>query len=113
MMPFGAFADLGDGIDGLIYISQIANKRIAKPDDVLKIGQIVDVKVIEIDVENKKIALSIKEVRPIDADEEIEEEKVEEKKKESITEKLNDDKEQKKKKLRKSQQNILKKQKIL
>ncbi len=61
MVPFGAFVELADGIDALIHISQIANRHIAKPDDVLKIGEVVKVKITEIDLANKKISLSKKE----------------------------------------------------
>ncbi len=60
MMPFGAFAEIVDGVDGLIHISQIAQTRIAKPADVLEIGQTVDVKITEIDDEKEKVSLSIK-----------------------------------------------------
>ncbi|MBQ8311232.1 MAG: 4-hydroxy-3-methylbut-2-enyl diphosphate reductase [Clostridia bacterium] len=60
MMPFGAFAEVVDGVDGLIHISQIAMKRIAKPADMLEIGQIVDARIIEIDDEKKKVSLSIR-----------------------------------------------------
>ena len=60
MMPFGAFAEIMDGVDGLIHISKIANKRIGKPADVLEIGQVVDAKIIEIDNEKQKISLSIR-----------------------------------------------------
>jgi len=60
MMPFGAFAEIVDGVDGLIHISQIAQKRIAKPADVLEIGQVVDAKIIEIDDEKQKVSLSIR-----------------------------------------------------
>jgi len=62
-MPFGAFAELEDGIEGLVHISQITDERIAKPDDKLKLGQIVDAKIIGMNIENKKIELSIKEVQ--------------------------------------------------
>ncbi len=64
--PFGAFVELEEGIDGLVHISQISSKRLAKPEDVLSIGMTVDAKVLEFDSENKKISLSIKEVKPID-----------------------------------------------
>ncbi|MBQ4516543.1 MAG: bifunctional 4-hydroxy-3-methylbut-2-enyl diphosphate reductase/30S ribosomal protein S1 [Clostridia bacterium] len=64
MMPFGAFAEIMTGIDGLIHISQIANKRIAKPQDELEIGQQVEAKIVEIDWENKKIGLSIRALLP-------------------------------------------------
>jgi len=66
LVPFGAFIELEKGLDGLVHISQISNVRIAKPGDVLKIGQEVEAKVIEINVEAKKISLSIKEVNAID-----------------------------------------------
>ena len=60
MMPFGAFAEIVDGVDGLIHISQIAMTKIAKPADVLEIGQSVDVKITEIDDEKQKVSLSIR-----------------------------------------------------
>ena len=62
MMPFGAFAEIMDGVDGLIHISKIANKRISKPADVLELGQVVDAKIIEIDNEKQKISLSIRDL---------------------------------------------------
>ena len=60
MMPFGAFAEIIDGVDGLIHISQIAAQRIAKPADVLAIDQIVDARIIDIDDEKQKVSLSIR-----------------------------------------------------
>jgi len=66
MVPFGAFVELGKGIDGLVHISQISNVRIAKPGDVLEIGMEVEAKITEFNMETKKIGLSIKEVNPID-----------------------------------------------
>ena len=60
MMPFGAFAEIMDGVDGLIHISQIAQEKIGKPADVLELGQIVSAKIIAIDEENHKISLSIR-----------------------------------------------------
>ena len=59
---FGAFVELEPGVDGLVHISQISEKRIAKPSDVLAIGESVKAKIIEVDKENKKIGLSIREV---------------------------------------------------
>ncbi|MGB7604406.1 MAG: bifunctional 4-hydroxy-3-methylbut-2-enyl diphosphate reductase/30S ribosomal protein S1 [Lutisporaceae bacterium] len=58
---FGAFVELEPGIDGLVHISQIADKRIAKPADALKLGEIVKAKIIEIKHDDRKISLSIKE----------------------------------------------------
>ncbi len=60
IVPFGAFAEIYPGVDGLIHISQVADKRIGKVEDELIIGQHVQAKVVEIDLENKKIGLSIR-----------------------------------------------------
>ena len=57
---FGAFVTVIDGIDGLVHISQIANKRINKPADVLKVGDEVEAKIVGIDYENKRVSLSIR-----------------------------------------------------
>ena len=62
LMPFGAFVKIEKGIEGLVHISQISEKRIAKPDEVLKVGQKVNAKIINIDIENKKVELSIREL---------------------------------------------------
>ena len=59
LMTFGAFAEVVPGVDGLIHISQIADRRIDKPEDVLSEGQIVDAKITAVD-EEKKISLSIR-----------------------------------------------------
>ena len=60
LMEFGAFAEVLPGVDGLIHISQIADHRIGKPGEVLSVGQMVNVKIIDIDQEKKKISLSIR-----------------------------------------------------
>ncbi|MBQ2830332.1 MAG: bifunctional 4-hydroxy-3-methylbut-2-enyl diphosphate reductase/30S ribosomal protein S1 [Oscillospiraceae bacterium] len=60
LMTFGAFAEVVPGVDGLIHISQIADRRIEKPADVLAEGDKVDVKITAIDEEKKKISLSIR-----------------------------------------------------
>lgn len=62
LMPFGAFAEICSGIDGLIHISQIANHRITLPSDVLETGQEVEVRITEIDNNKKKVSLSIREL---------------------------------------------------
>ena len=54
LMPFGAFAEVMPGVDGLIHISQIANRRIGKPDEVLSVGDVVDVKITAIDTESRR-----------------------------------------------------------
>ncbi len=60
LMPFGAFAEIVDGVDGLIHISQIADHKIGKPADILEVGQTVDARIIDIDNENRKVSLSIR-----------------------------------------------------
>ena len=70
LMTFGAFAEIIPGVDGLIHISQIADRRIGKPEDVLSEGQEVDAKIIDIDQEHKRISLSIRALlAPADEDE--------------------------------------------
>ncbi len=75
MTTYGAFARIIPGIDGLIHISQIANKHIAKPQDELTVGQEVEAKITAIDLEKKRISLSIRALLP---EEEKAEEAVEE-----------------------------------
>ena len=63
IMPFGAFAEVYEDVDGLIHISRISTERINSPADVLKVGDVVDVKITEIDDENRKLALSIRALK--------------------------------------------------
>ncbi len=72
LMTFGAFAEILPGVDGLIHISQIADKRIGKPEDVLSEGQTVTVKITDVDAENKRISLSIRALIEPAAEEEAE-----------------------------------------
>ena len=72
LMAFGAFAEVVPGVDGLIHISQIADRRIEKPSDVLSEGQMVDAKITAIDEEKQKISLSIRALLTPAADEEAE-----------------------------------------
>ena len=74
LMSFGAFAEVVPGVDGLIHISQIADRRIEKPEEVLSEGQTVDAKIIAIDEEKKKISLSIRALLAPAAEEEVAEE---------------------------------------
>ncbi len=60
IMPFGAFAEVYEDVDGLIHISRISTERINSPADVLTVGQVVDVKITEIDNENRRLALSMR-----------------------------------------------------
>ena len=68
LMTFGAFAEILPGVDGLIHISQIAERRINKPEDVLSEGQDVKVKITDVDAENKRISLSIRALLEDEAD---------------------------------------------
>ncbi len=72
LVSFGAFVELFPNVEGLVHISQIANEHITKPSDVLEVGQEVKVKVLDVDLEKKKISLSIREA----AEKEFEEEKL-------------------------------------
>ena len=78
MTTYGAFARIIPGVDGLIHISQIANKHIAKPQDELTVGQEVEVKITAIDLEKKRVSLSIRALLPEEAVEETVEEAAEE-----------------------------------
>ena len=62
MMPFGAFVELEPGIEGLVHLSQICERKITKPEEELRIGQKVNAKIIDMDLENKRIELSIREL---------------------------------------------------
>lgn len=87
LVPFGAFVDLGDGIEGLVHISEMAKQHVDAPAQVCKVGDKVQVKVMEIDLDRRRISLSMKaaaetlgfevEVEPIDKPEDEQEEVVE------------------------------------
>ncbi len=64
LTTFGAFANIIPGIDGLIHISQIANKRIEKPADVLSVGETVQAKITAIDFDKKRVSLSMRALLP-------------------------------------------------
>ncbi|NLX03223.1 MAG: bifunctional 4-hydroxy-3-methylbut-2-enyl diphosphate reductase/30S ribosomal protein S1 [Syntrophomonadaceae bacterium] len=61
--PFGAFVELDPGVDGLVHISQMANYRVEKPEDVVSVNEQINIKIISIDPEDKRIGLSIKQVQ--------------------------------------------------
>lgn len=65
MFPFGAFVEIAPGVDALCHISQIANVRLSKPNDVLSEGMEIDARVLEVSNEARRISISIKEVEPI------------------------------------------------
>ena len=82
LVPFGAFVDLGDGIEGLVHISEMANKHVDQPAQVTAVGSKVQVKVMEIDLDRRRISLSMKsaaetlgieiEVTPLEGEEKVE-----------------------------------------
>ena len=82
LVPFGAFVDLGDGIEGLVHISEMANKHVDQPAQVTAVGAKVQVKVMEIDLDRRRISLSMKsaaetlgieiEVAPLEGEEKAE-----------------------------------------
>ncbi len=78
LMSFGAFAEVLPGVDGLIHVSQIADHRIEKPEDVLRVGDVVSAKITAIDEEKHKVSLSIRallnEAKAPAAEEPVEEE---------------------------------------
>lgn len=74
---FGAFVQLAEGIEGLVHISEItAERRIAHPGDVLRVGEVVKAKVLGIDTEKRQIKLSIKQLAPTDLDDYLAEHQV-------------------------------------
>jgi small subunit ribosomal protein S1 len=77
IMKFGAFVQLAEGIEGMVHVSEIsAEKRIEHPQDVLKVGQVVQALVLEIDVEKRQLKLSMKQLVPTGLDEYIAEHKI-------------------------------------
>ena len=80
LMTFGAFAEVVPGVDGLIHISQLADRRVEKPADVVAEGDEVEVKITDIDLEKKKVSLSIRALiepaEPVEAAEPEEDELV-------------------------------------
>ncbi len=72
-VPFGAFVSVGDGVEGLVHVSEIAIHRVESPELELSIGQAVSVKVTEMDEERRRVSLSIKQANPEWKDREPEE----------------------------------------
>ncbi|MFZ5943470.1 MAG: bifunctional 4-hydroxy-3-methylbut-2-enyl diphosphate reductase/30S ribosomal protein S1 [Bacillota bacterium] len=72
--PFGVFVEIEPGIDGLVHISQLSWERVEKPEDVVSVGQEVKVKVLDVNKDEKKMSLSIKEVmdKPVKEKKEVE-----------------------------------------
>jgi ribosomal protein S1 len=67
LADFGAFVELAPGVEGLVHVSEIAYRRINHPQDVLKIDEVVQAKVLKLDPETRRISLSIKAMQPAPA----------------------------------------------
>lgn len=65
LMDFGAFVEIGPGVEGLVHISELDHKRIAKVEDAVKVDEIIRAKVLKIDKDNRRISLSIKALKPL------------------------------------------------
>ena len=87
LVTFGAFVDLGEGVEGLVHISEMANKHVDQPAQVCQVGDKVQVKVMEVDLDRRRISLSMKsaaetlgyevEVKPLEGEEEKKDEAAE------------------------------------
>jgi small subunit ribosomal protein S1 len=64
LMPYGAFVEIEPGLDGLLHISDISRSRVAKPEDVLSIGEQLTLRILKIDPETNKISLGLKQLQP-------------------------------------------------
>ncbi|MGB8029076.1 MAG: S1 RNA-binding domain-containing protein [Terracidiphilus sp.] len=64
IMPYGAFVELEPGLDGLLHISDISRARVAKPEDVLSVGEQLTLRVLKVDSETNKISLGLKQLQP-------------------------------------------------
>ncbi|HHW60778.1 MAG TPA: 30S ribosomal protein S1 [Syntrophomonadaceae bacterium] len=73
LAPFGAFVEIEPGVDGLVHISQLADYRVEKPEDVVSVGEIIKIKILSIDPERKRIGLSLKEAQEEEEDMEVQE----------------------------------------
>jgi small subunit ribosomal protein S1 len=72
---FGVFVELAPGLEGLLHISEISDQKVEKPEDVLKVGQEVEVKILRVDSEERKIGLSLKRAQWAQEEEKREEER--------------------------------------
>jgi small subunit ribosomal protein S1 len=62
LVPFGAFVEIGSGVEGLVHISELAWEHIEFPEEVVSVGEEVDAKIIDIDLERRRISLSLKQL---------------------------------------------------
>jgi len=79
LVPFGAFVQVRPGIEGLIHISELSRRHVEQPDEVVQVGQGISIKVIDIDIDRRRISLSLKQLEeelPEEFDEEVEREEI-------------------------------------
>ncbi|HEY3373824.1 MAG TPA: 30S ribosomal protein S1 [Candidatus Aquicultor sp.] len=86
IVPFGAFIELEEGLEGLIHISELSHRHVEMPEEVVKAGELVDSKIVGIDLDKRRISLSIKQTQDAPVEEKIEAEVVEEVSAEEIVE---------------------------
>ncbi|MFW6189673.1 MAG: 30S ribosomal protein S1 [Planctomycetota bacterium] len=70
LTSFGAFVELEDGLEGLLHISELSEKKIPSPEEIVEVGDVVDVRVIRVDAESRKIGLSLRSEGPVVEEEE-------------------------------------------
>jgi len=70
LTDFGAFIELQPGIEGLVHVSQISSERVEKPEDVLKVNDVVNVRILEADVDSRKVKLTMRVDEPVASDNE-------------------------------------------
>ena len=72
---FGVFVELEDGLEGLLHVSEISDQKVEKPEDVLKVGQDLEVKILRVDSDERKIGLSLKRAQWAQEEEKREEDR--------------------------------------
>lgn len=77
IVPFGAFVSVADGVEGLIHISELADSRVEFPGDIVDVGQVVTIKVVDVELDRHRLSLSLKQAAPAAEKEEVAEEKTE------------------------------------
>jgi small subunit ribosomal protein S1 len=71
LVPFGAFVEIEEGLEGLIHISELAHKHVEMPEEIVKVGESVDVKIVGIDVDKRRVSLSVKQTLPAPDDTQV------------------------------------------
>lgn len=79
LVPFGAFVEVAQGVEGLIHISELSDKKIEFPEEIVKIGEKIKVKVVDVDLDRRRLSLSLKQAAPPEEEKPVEEKPAEEK----------------------------------